>query len=67
MILPKSKYKGVYTSFIKGKYICWTAAHTADGIKRQKCFDNERDAAIMYDKILIGIGRDPVNILKKQI
>jgi hypothetical protein len=32
-----------------------------------KCFDNEHDAAIHVDKLLIQKGKNPVNILKKKV
>lgn len=45
----------------------WRGSVTNDllGTKVQRQFATEREAAIFVDKVLISIGKDPVNILKK--
>lgn len=64
----KSKYKGVYytknRSSSNAKDV-WKAALTYNNVMWQNGYPTEREAAIAYDKKLIELGQEPVNILKK--
>lgn len=67
MELPKSKYKGVYPVIQNGKTLYWRATFTYKGRRQEKVNLNERKSAICYDKMLIEIGKEPVNILTRKI
>lgn len=56
-----SKYKYVYGRVLSGTRISWFIR--LDGYN--KSFKKERDAALNVDKILISLGKQPLNILKK--
>ncbi len=57
-----SKYKYV-SQWISGKgEIIWVAMIC----KTTKPFDTEREAAIYVDKALIGMGKEPVNIMVRR-
>lgn len=63
----KSKYKGVSLMRFSGKYYYWTAQGvTARGRRWQKRCNTEREAAIAFDKKMIELGREPVNVLIKK-
>ena len=70
--IAPSKYKYVYKVSIhkhgKRRENKWRAA--ISNYHHGRCWsaicESERDAAIMVDKALLRIGRDPVNILKKK-
>jgi len=58
-----SKYKhvaSIRTSNIRRWYI------NIKGVSRTP-FDTEREAAVAVDKLLIGRGKEPVNILKRKV
>ena len=62
----KSKYKYVSVMERKGK-IEYRGIYTAkSGKKNGKNFPTEREAAIYVDKMLIEMGKEPVNILKRK-
>jgi len=70
--MAKSKrYKGVYSDRRMSygrvrKGIRWRAQHMHKGAKWNSVhFDTEREAAIAYDKRMIYLGMEPVNILRK--
>jgi len=68
----KSKYKGVYctrnprrSKLATETPLLWGARYTyPDGKMWSRNTKTEREAAIAYDKKMIEIGREPVNILK---
>ena len=60
------KYKGVYQFKNLGVYTRWCAIGTVNGRKFNIPSDSERDAALKYDKKMIEIGKEPVNILKRK-
>lgn len=64
--LSKSKYAGVIHCRLNG-YEGWTASKRHNGVRRQKWFSTEREAAIFYDKLCIEFGLPPVNILKPKL
>ena len=64
MTLPKSKYKGIYPFKPGGRQVYWEATLTINGVRKRKAFQNERDAALFYDKLRLEAGMNPVNILK---
>lgn len=66
--MKSSKYKGIYYD-LAGVRNCyrWQASKTFKGIKWRKDCKTEREAAIAYDKKLIELGLEPVNILKRKV
>lgn len=68
----KSKYKGIshQRSHVKSEHLkdgVWYATKIVKGKKyKSPGFKEERDAALAYDKILISLGLEPVNILKRK-
>lgn len=63
----KSKYKGVSMFIVNGKQTYWHAQKTHNNTRWQSTWKTEREAAIAYDKRMIQIGKEPVNILKRKI
>jgi hypothetical protein len=63
-----SKYKGVaYAGRIKGKgHAFWKAQYenAQSGMNWEKLTKTERQAALEYDKKMLELGKEPVNILK---
>ena len=55
------KYKGVYI-FQKNRFVYYYVG----GIKNQKTFATEREAALFYDCERIANNKQPVNILKQK-
>lgn len=58
-----SQYKGV-TQVKQSGEVFWIAQGTINGLRFAKRCENEREAAVAYDKKMIECGRKPVNILK---
>lgn len=58
-IKTSDQYKYVSLQMESDKLV-WIASP----LKKSKTFDNERDAALYVDKVLIQNGKKPVNILK---
>jgi hypothetical protein len=62
----KSIYRGVSRNSRDVKKL-WKAQLEHQGVKYNiGVFEDEREAAIAYDKLRIRLGLDPVNILKKK-
>lgn len=65
-----SDYKGVAKSWgknQKGKNkTYWVALHTHRGATWRKHCETEREAALAYDKRMIDLGLEPVNVLKRK-
>jgi L-ascorbate metabolism protein UlaG (beta-lactamase superfamily) len=61
--VSKTKYKYVSIHTNHKKEIFYHAYHTKYGFS--KYFDNEKDAAIAIDILLLNKGLSPINILKK--
>lgn len=59
-----SEYKGVTKKVINGKHHWISTLSLGDGTNWQRYGETERECAIAYDKKLIEMGRDTVNILK---
>jgi hypothetical protein len=59
------KYKGVSKSVRGKRYVTWIARHQHNGEKWTVTMNTQRDAALAYDKRLIQLGMQPVNILRK--
>ena len=57
-----SRYEGVY--LVRDNHMCqyWMSQAVINGKKYSDRHDNERDAAIAYDLILISNGIMPINI-----
>ncbi len=67
----KSKYQGVYWTTSNGEHF-WSAKYRDEVTKQYVSIskyppddEGEREAAKSYDKKLISLGKEPVNILKK--
>jgi hypothetical protein len=58
----KSKYRYVKKLMVNDK-VYWILSLT--GVS-QKCYETEREAALVVDKYLINKGKEPVNILKRK-
>jgi hypothetical protein len=59
-----ARYRGVYNTVLKNRSY-WVCKFTVRGKNLQCYFDDERSAAIQYDKWRIEAGKAPVNILKR--
>lgn len=59
------RYKGVCKVVKQKRYVYWNARHTYEGEKWQVTMKTQRDAALAYDKRLISLGLEPVNILRR--
>jgi len=66
MKIQDSKYKGVSKVRRSGRYEYWMAQYRKDNHRWQKYCNSERDAAIAFDKKMIEIGKEPVNILVRK-
>ena len=58
----KSKYRYVKKLMVNDK-VYWSLA--ISGVS-QKCYETEREAALVVDKYLISKGKEPVNILVRK-
>lgn len=65
--IQKSKYKGVSKIRVNGNYEYWRAQYKTRGHNWSKLAKTEREAAVAFDKKMIDIGKEPVNIMIKQI
>lgn len=65
-----SKYKGVHfynRGNLKSDKDYWIAQYNMPNNKQWRVYKaTEREAAIAYDKKMIELGREPINILKKK-
>ena len=62
--LSKTKFKYVSMFTNQNNEIFFRAYHSKYGFTKD--FDNERDAAIAIDKLLLNKGLSPINILKRK-
>ena len=61
--IAKSKYKYVSVMLKGGK----TKMFASSILQHFRTFLNEREAALYVDKVLINVGKPPVNILKPKL
>ena len=65
-LAEEPKYKGVHKSIRNKRYVYWIAKHQLNGEEWKVTLKDQRLAAIAYDKRLISLGLEPVNILKRK-
>lgn len=61
--ITKSKYKGVDYVIIEGKYKKWRCCGSVNSRRFNFTCETEREAAILYDKMMLQNGKQAVNIL----
>lgn len=65
--LGKSQYEHVYIRELRGGQIVYVlSVNNKKYGNIQKCFTDEKEAAMYLDKILIQKGFEPINILKRK-
>lgn len=66
-VIKKSDYKGVaLIRKARSKEESWVAQYKYRKTNWSAHFDTERQAAVAYDKKMLELGREPVNVLVKK-